>query len=76
MLGQVGVGPGSGRLRDAEPLGELEPGRDRAALRPGARLDLALDDPGRLEVARDTGQVIKIIWHLASLDSPARLAVC
>ena len=51
--------PGGG-LGDTETLSE----RDTAGYGvpiPGARPDLALNDPGRLEVTRDAAQVVKII---------------
>lgn len=66
--------PRGGRLGDAEALCERDAARDGAPRLPGASPDLSLDDPRGLEIARHTAQVIKIIWHLASLASLARLA--
>ncbi len=55
------MGSRGGCLRDAEPLGQLYPGRYRLAGFPGARPDLALQYQRYLLIARDTGQVVKII---------------
>lgn len=68
-LREPGVRPRGGRLRYPEPLCQGNPRRNRPPGFPGARADLALDNPGHLEIARDTGVVIKIIGHLASLDA-------
>jgi hypothetical protein len=61
--GQPGVRPGRGLPGDAEPVSELVPGRSRAAGCPLPGPDLRLDDPGDLQVTRDTREVIKIIRH-------------
>jgi len=61
------MGARGGSLCDPEPLRQGNPRRHRRTGFPCARDDLALDDPGYLEIARDTGQVIKIIGHTASL---------
>ncbi len=66
--------PRGGGLRDAKSLGQRDPAGDRAAFGVGALADLALQYPRGLEVARDSGEVIKIIWHMASLDGLVRLA--
>ncbi len=66
--------PRGGGLRDAEALRQRDPAGDGAALGVGALTDLALQYPRGLKVARDSGEVIKIIWHMASLDGLVRLA--
>jgi hypothetical protein len=62
-----------GGLGDAEALCERYPAGDRRTRLPASRDDLSLDDPRGLEIPGDTGQVIKIIWHVVSLASLARL---
>lgn len=61
--GQPGVRPGRGLPSYAEPVSELVPGRGRAAGCPLPGPDLRLDNPGDLQVTRDTREVIKIIRH-------------
>ena len=74
MVRELGVCLRSSGLRDTEPLCERDPALDGVAWGVGARTDLALDNPRDLEIARYSREVIKIIWHPASLASLARLA--
>jgi hypothetical protein len=61
------VCPRRGFDGDAEPLGQLVPRGYRQAGRVGPAPDLVLQDLCYLEVARDSGEVVKIIGHTATL---------
>lgn len=68
-LGEVGMRSRGGGLRYPEALRQGDPARYRVAWWVGACPDFALQYPRDLEVARDSGEVIKIIRHTASLDA-------
>jgi hypothetical protein len=68
-LGQVAVCPRGCHLGNPEPLRQSDATRYRVARLPGASADLSLQRCRNLPEARHTREVIKIIWHLASINA-------
>lgn len=68
-LGQVAVCPRGGHLGNPEPLRQPDAAGYRVAGLPGASADLSLQRCRHLPEARHTREVIKIIWHLASINA-------
>jgi hypothetical protein len=68
-LGQVAVCPRGGHLGNPEPGRQPDAARYRVAGLPCASADLSLQRRCHLPEARHTREVIKIIWHLASINA-------